>query len=485
MSDAVQRGPLVSGDASNRFLHDCGGMHSPTLLCESSEFAEPKRIPFLTPFLLIGRSSRCHLSSTHPDVSYRHAYFQLVGRRVLCVDLDSRTGIRWGPDRKRAGWLEPHRPITIGPYTFRLAAEPPAPPCPDAISPDDGNPAGKDGISDCEFRLRFLNGLSESIGQADYQFFRPVTLAGRSKFCNIRLHDDGVSRVHCSFILTGRGLWIVDLLGRGGTRVNGSRIESVRLEDGDRVRIGRFRFQVDCRSLKWRPAAGQRDDSQQSAAEFGPSVSFPPSGEELTALALSGAASQGELIARSATNPGGFSEEFVISVINEFAAMQQEMFAQTRQQMMMMAQLFDRMHESHRHLIREDLLRVQEITQELHKLRTEVLQARTAQPASPDHSSTRRAGSPKSNGAANGHHPATRKSPDMVGDSLETAQTDAPAVPNNGIPPLDDAGATPRNHRDVASHAWLAERMGLLEQERAGRWQKIMQALTRSSQAKS
>jgi len=45
------------------------------------------------PFAIVGRSPDCDIHLDDERVSYRHAYLQRIGGRILCVDLCSRTGI--------------------------------------------------------------------------------------------------------------------------------------------------------------------------------------------------------------------------------------------------------------------------------------------------------------------------------------------------------------------------------------------------------
>ena len=61
---------------------------------------------------------------------------------------------------------------------------------------------------------------------------------GRSRACAIRLDDDGVSRNHCRITLEGLGVSVEDLGSTNGTWINGERVQTGTMLDGDRVRIG-------------------------------------------------------------------------------------------------------------------------------------------------------------------------------------------------------------------------------------------------------
>ena len=52
------------------------------------------------------------------------------------------------------------------------------------------------------------------------------------------LRDSSVSRHHACFTKEGKNLVVTDKGSKNGTVVNGLRVESVRLEDGDVIRIG-------------------------------------------------------------------------------------------------------------------------------------------------------------------------------------------------------------------------------------------------------
>jgi serine/threonine protein kinase len=79
---------------------------------------------------------------------------------------------------------------------------------------------------------------------ACYPLTRPVTVIGRSPDCDLRLHAPSVSRQHCRIVWEGGGAVVEDLDSTQGTWVNGQRVRSAPLADGDRLEIGgrAFRF---------------------------------------------------------------------------------------------------------------------------------------------------------------------------------------------------------------------------------------------------
>ncbi len=65
-----------------------------------------------------------------------------------------------------------------------------------------------------------------------------VTL-GRSADADIRLIDDGVSRLHCRIVRYGEKLLVEDMRSRNGTYCNGQQVNSRELDDGDKIQVGR------------------------------------------------------------------------------------------------------------------------------------------------------------------------------------------------------------------------------------------------------
>lgn len=69
-----------------------------------------------------------------------------------------------------------------------------------------------------------------------------VTTAGRHPDADIFLDDVTVSRRHVNFIKYDGGFEVIDAGSLNGTYVNGDRVDSVRLRNGNEVQIGKFRL---------------------------------------------------------------------------------------------------------------------------------------------------------------------------------------------------------------------------------------------------
>jgi hypothetical protein len=74
-----------------------------------------------------------------------------------------------------------------------------------------------------------------------------ATFIGKAAACDIRLNVVGVSSMHCLLMLTPSELQLRDLDSRTGTLVNGRRISTCLLSDGDVMTVGPFQFQVQIR----------------------------------------------------------------------------------------------------------------------------------------------------------------------------------------------------------------------------------------------
>lgn len=69
---------------------------------------------------------------------------------------------------------------------------------------------------------------------------------GRDDTCYVRLASTEVSRLHCAFKPTSRGLLVRDLGSQNGTLVNNVLIETeTLLRPGDQVQVGSMQFRVD------------------------------------------------------------------------------------------------------------------------------------------------------------------------------------------------------------------------------------------------
>lgn len=84
-----------------------------------------------------------------------------------------------------------------------------------------------------------------------YPLLGAITVIGRDPNAEITLDDGGISRRHCEIRVTHDGPHLViglrDLGSTNGTFVNGERVNTARLDNGDRITIGRISFVLHTR----------------------------------------------------------------------------------------------------------------------------------------------------------------------------------------------------------------------------------------------
>lgn len=94
--------------------------------------------------------------------------------------------------------------------------------------------------------LVILNGDFEGMR---YELSSDETLIGRNPTTDITLLDEGISREHTMIMYdeVDSDYVIEDLQSTNGTKVNGKRVRSAALMDGDEIQIGhtRFRFLLE------------------------------------------------------------------------------------------------------------------------------------------------------------------------------------------------------------------------------------------------
>src|SRR5580698_6697848 len=83
----------------------------------------PKVHEFKFPYAVVGRGEGCDIVLPAHQVSFRHAYFQVIEGQVFCVDLASRNGVAWPDGPRKYGWVRPNVPIEIGPYRLTVISD--------------------------------------------------------------------------------------------------------------------------------------------------------------------------------------------------------------------------------------------------------------------------------------------------------------------------------------------------------------------------
>jgi pSer/pThr/pTyr-binding forkhead associated (FHA) protein len=80
-----------------------------------------------------------------------------------------------------------------------------------------------------------------------YEISGTETLIGRGTSTHLRVPDESISREHAVILLEDDGYTLEDLQSTNGTQVNGKRVRSARLADGDEILIGQTRMRFSLR----------------------------------------------------------------------------------------------------------------------------------------------------------------------------------------------------------------------------------------------
>ena len=144
--------------------------------------------------------------------------------------------------------------------------------------------------------------------------------------------------------------------------------------------------------------------------------------------------------------PMNGAEAQLMPLVSHFSEMQQCMFEQFQQTLLMIVQMFGNSQREQMALIRQELEQIQELTRQLHTLQSEGAgRAPKPLPATPQA------------GALNSSVPSPSSKP-----PASAAKIDTPS------PKLGDPNV----------HVWLSQRLSALQQERQNRWQKVFNLVT-------
>src|SRR5262249_15631180 len=183
----------------------------------SGSRSAPETYVLQQPFVLVGRCGESDLVLDDPGVNFRHLYLQLVAGQWMFFDLRMIAG-GFADDEQRSpsGHFAGNDRLRVGPWTITHVgwrapvSDPAAGPSVDRLALD---------LPGAE--LEFLTAGGNSRQEEGWRIDRAVSLVGASRQCDLWLRDDSVSKVHASLVLTPRGLWGVDPIGKRSGPVNG------------------------------------------------------------------------------------------------------------------------------------------------------------------------------------------------------------------------------------------------------------------------
>jgi pSer/pThr/pTyr-binding forkhead associated (FHA) protein len=477
------------------FLASCGIFDRWGLTIAPTEGVVEERM-FSTPYAFIGSRPGSCLRLEDPGVSQRHVYFQVVPGGLFCIDLGSRAGIHWDDVTRQCGWLSPGQQLRVGPFAVSLLAPEQegwlvpsrwahASPLTDRISSTGQLPpfiveVGEDGKTVAKGKMN-----------------RVLALVGRSPDCLFHIESPSLSKLHCSLVRTPGGMWVVDLMSRTGTFLNGRSVRCGRVKAGDHVQVGKYSLQFrrprrgakvsaevvggspDLRKPEEAPSTMAVQPYSDQAAHPAPSVSQPSMAVEPASPAH---VERAAVTRRAPPTMLALPQErlgpewsMLIALVNQFSLMQQQMFDQFQENMHMATRMFSAMQKDQAALVREELDQLRALTGELCTLQGQ-LATRPATGGSPSaaHAASRN-GAPAKNTAT----PAPAKAPgNGAGQRLagSSPTISGHAVPAGNAQP-SEAGAAdgaPLPQTPEQLHAWLNTRISALQDERQTRWNKLL-----------
>lgn len=450
----------------NSFLSACGATGPLQLSIECQGAPRAEVVAFDQPFLLIGRDPNSDLHFPHAEVSDRHVYLQVVGGHLCYVDLGSRSGTYLEGRCLRSGWLPLNKTLRIGPYRIRLIggiAEEPA----RAASAAGAGPAGigLPPLKDAAPAPLTLELSHRGIRPSTCPLHGELTLVGSSTDCDVRVLDPSVSNYHASLLRTPDGVWVVDLLGLAGVTVNGQPVRYARVDDGDELRLGQSLVRVGQRSN-----AADEPDTEEPVETAGLPVAAADS------------------IPR--TRPGEVMDAFLAPLVDQFRIMQRELFDQLRVELAAElsrsgAELLRELtaaHHEHIRSLQQQLDQFQRLNQELDTIKTGLVA---------DADSLRDRGGPGlatrparlgTATAVNPLRPFTLNTKRTCDDEVREAESEGerPLAAAFAITPSeterqDEPGDPPITTEEA--HAWLYQRISMIQDEQQGRWRKLLDGI--------
>jgi pSer/pThr/pTyr-binding forkhead associated (FHA) protein len=384
---------VINKHSIDLFMEGCGatGQLRVSVHCVGKPDGGDKNL--YLPVALVGRDANTDFPLSDPHVSRRHAYFQMIEGRLFCIDLASRTGVFWDQERRSSGWVNRNQVLRIGPFSLRFSGWGPDGP---SIIENDWDPLATASPEDDrgpELVLEFLKGPNRP---APWRMTSTLAVVGRAETCNLVLPDMTVWAQHFSLLRTPLGTWAIDLLGQAGITLNDRRVRWGRLEEGDRLRVGKYLIRIH----------GQAPDlpaRSEAFAEFramveqarvklsadrpngGPAHAPPVTAEaserkreetipEEESVPIGRSASSGSSLVAVAPvmAPSASTELAVKSLFDSFTAMQNQMFDQFHESMVMMVEMFGDMQRDQMGMIRQEVDRLHEISDELKELQEEL-----------------------------------------------------------------------------------------------------------------
>ena len=206
------------------------------------------------PFVLFGTDSQCNVHVSCDSVARVHAYLHVLNGSLFVADLTGHASVLIDNSPAAAEWVRLQSIVRVGNYEIQIAV-------PITGDPDvDSDRSIEDDSFDLDPPLttaltptkpclpnEIVISMTTRAGQVrQVRSRRVVCLFGSADICKFRLRSTTVEPVHCAIVQTSGGIWLLDLLSRRGTHLNGAPVSSAtHCPNEARLRVGRCRLDVD------------------------------------------------------------------------------------------------------------------------------------------------------------------------------------------------------------------------------------------------
>ncbi len=495
----------MNDDSLYTFLKVCGVEGGFSLKITPQRSGEPFQKTFSHPFAVIGRNPKADLHLKDDKVNLRHAYLQMVAGQLLCVDLYSRSGVYWGDQAQHSGWVEPNQPIRIGSHLIELVEEQSqeANQSLDNSSKLLARSASEENLP--HFTLYFGEASkSQTSFRSSWQLDRTLTFVGQANECKVRISDPAVSSYHCSLLCMEEGIWVVDLLSRTGTFLNGKRVRWAPIQDKDEVKIGKFliRFHEEPpppvpaepeQPVVVSNATVQPEPEQPVVASNGivqtdaspPAVpgddvpQLPTLVESNTGVPVDVSQMTEDYLQSLSSSPFETQTDFwkgiIAPLFQQFSSMHQHMFDQFQNTLVMIVQMLNSQQQSQFAMVRDELDQLRELNREMSSLQMELLKQKVASSETPSAQSSSPALTNKINKEVPGSLNGEASSASLNGEP--SPEEKAKQTPG-GEETVPAANSSKTEDDGTEVHSLLTQRLMEIQNERQSLWQKILSKIT-------
>jgi pSer/pThr/pTyr-binding forkhead associated (FHA) protein len=481
---------MSSNGSIATFLSACGAVGPVEVDVEDTRTHTVIRRVFEKPFLVVGRDPQSDLHLDDPDVSKRHAYLQVIGGKIYCIDLLSRTTLHWEHGPARFGWLNQAEAVRIGAFAIRLVSGVPPVQSDEVL---DWDPLAAFPPGQGSLPVVALEGMDSSSRPVSWRMNRGLALVGQADECKLRIREPAFSRHCCGLVNTLAGLWVVDLLGRPGTIVNEIPVRWSHLSDGDSLCLDRVvlrvKYEATSAVVPFSASPGPRVRGAKSRSlvkkanqTVGPASALPPIQASILPATSSSEVDSQPLAVGMPLQLDGLAC-LLGPLAGQFAQLQQQMFDQFMQALMGMGQMFGQMQRDQLSWIREELVKVQQVNQDLQVFRAELArreppgnQAGALRPTETNVETPVPLGEQKAKRENHSHRevngPPGSTAPAATGEG-GTRSPSSGAIPDQVEKTHSRSGQT-----DQEVHAQLSQRILALQQQRESLWHQLLKRLT-------